>query len=405
MARKGYSGGAAKTTITAGLAASGETTITIASASGWPDGLAGERPFVVVVDPGLATEEKILCSQRSNLTVTISQRGYDGTAAQTHSTGAGCWHVLDADTIDEANAHVNDDTRDDHSQYLDTTRHDVATRHTFGNPASTAYGTPDTPAAVGTTAAAGTGGNPAREDHVHALGSGVAGDGLALAAGVLSVGVDGSTIEINADALRVKDLGIATGKIAANAVTTAKIADAQVTQAKLAAGYRLTYAGASAPGSPDEGDVWYETDTDKLWAYNGTSWVAALDPNAWTDFTPQWLGMTEGNGANAGAYQVQGKTLRFRASITLGSTSSVSSTLGIILPASKTLAGAATEWQCVTLAAFDANGARYVGAGYGAGGDPDLSRFAGSGTTWDSNSPFIWTTDDIIMATGTVEIA
>ena len=57
------------------------------------------------------------------------------------------------------------------------------------------------------------------------LKANVAGNGLSYSSGVIAVGVDGSTIEINSDALRVKDLGITTAKIAADAVTGAKIAD------------------------------------------------------------------------------------------------------------------------------------------------------------------------------------
>lgn len=55
-----------------------------------------------------------------------------------------------------------------------------------------------------------------------AIASSAAGDGLALASGVLSVNVDDSTIETNADTLRVKDSGITTAKINDNAVTQAK---------------------------------------------------------------------------------------------------------------------------------------------------------------------------------------
>ena len=56
------------------------------------------------------------------------------------------------------------------------------------------------------------------------LAASVAGDGLAGGAGsALSVNVDDSTIEINTDALRVKDLGISAGKIADDAVGKAKI--------------------------------------------------------------------------------------------------------------------------------------------------------------------------------------
>lgn len=63
-----------------------------------------------------------------------------------------------------------------------------------------------------------------------------AGAGLAFTTGVLSVNVDGSTLEINSDTLRVKDLGITAAKLAADSVTTAKILDANVTNAKIAAG-------------------------------------------------------------------------------------------------------------------------------------------------------------------------
>jgi len=64
--------------------------------------------------------------------------------------------------------------------------------------------------------------------------SAVAGNGLAHSSGVLSVGVDGTGIEINSDALRLKDAGVVTAKIADANVTTAKIADVNVTTGKLA---------------------------------------------------------------------------------------------------------------------------------------------------------------------------
>tara|TARA_Y100000592_G_scaffold100746_1_gene182493 strand:- start:4611 stop:6722 length:2112 start_codon:yes stop_codon:yes gene_type:complete len=52
----------------------------------------------------------------------------------------------------------------------------------------------------------------------------IAGDGLAASSGVLAVGVDDSTVELDSDALRIKDSGVGTAKIADNAVTLAKMA-------------------------------------------------------------------------------------------------------------------------------------------------------------------------------------
>lgn len=67
------------------------------------------------------------------------------------------------------------------------------------------------------------------------LAASVAGNGLAGGAGTaLSVNVDGSTMEISGDAIRVKDSGITAAKLDTGAVTTSKIGDTQVTYAKLA---------------------------------------------------------------------------------------------------------------------------------------------------------------------------
>jgi len=63
----------------------------------------------------------------------------------------------------------------------------------------------------------------------------VAGSGLGQNVdGSLEVNVDSSTIEINADTLRVKDAGIVAAKLASDSVITAKILDENVTAAKLA---------------------------------------------------------------------------------------------------------------------------------------------------------------------------
>lgn len=88
---------------------------------------------------------------------------------------------------------------------------------------------------VAATEAAGTSVEFARGDHAHALGSGV---------------VDGTTVELNAGALRVKDGGIGSAKIATGAVTGAKIAGAGVFLSAVAAG-----AAAAGPVTLTGADV------------------------------------------------------------------------------------------------------------------------------------------------------
>lgn len=61
------------------------------------------------------------------------------------------------------------------------------------------------------------------------LAASVAGAGLAETTNVLSVNVDGSTIEISSDSLRVKASGITANEIAANAVTESEISLSDVT--------------------------------------------------------------------------------------------------------------------------------------------------------------------------------
>lgn len=166
MARKEFAGAAAPLTLEDAITA-GSTTITVTgTVTGWP---AGVDPFVIEIDRGVAgAAEKILIQSRSGSTLTVAGggRGYDGTTAQSHSEGATVEHVVDAGTVDEANAHVNDTSRDDHTQYLDTTRHDTTARHPFGDVIAT--GVPGA-IAPGDSASEGVANSGARSDHQHAM--------------------------------------------------------------------------------------------------------------------------------------------------------------------------------------------------------------------------------------------
>lgn len=125
MTLKDYSGAAESLTLGGSGVSSTDSSFSTneTPSSSWPNGANG--PFVIAIDRGTENEEKLLISSRSSNSFTVSQRGYDGTSQVSHSSGAAVEHVLDADTLKEANAHVNDDTLDDHSQYLNSSRHDA----------------------------------------------------------------------------------------------------------------------------------------------------------------------------------------------------------------------------------------------------------------------------------------
>lgn len=113
--RREYAGGAKPAQLTASLGGStADLTIVCDDLSNYPTGATG--PFYVVIDRGLAAEEKILCESRSSNIITVyntgltNGRGTDGTSVISHSIGATIEHVFTAADADEANAHVNSNT-------------------------------------------------------------------------------------------------------------------------------------------------------------------------------------------------------------------------------------------------------------------------------------------------------
>ena len=164
-----YAGGATTATLLANVSNSA-TSFQVSATTGWPNTAVG--PFVVLVDGGTSSAEKMLVSAfdgSGNLTITT--RGYDGTSAVSHNTGATIQPWWDALSAQDDNNHIYVATRNDHTQYLTTTSlasgsnyHDQTARHTFG----AALGTPGTPvSAYNTSASAGSGSVPARSDHRH----------------------------------------------------------------------------------------------------------------------------------------------------------------------------------------------------------------------------------------------
>lgn len=101
--RKQFVGGAPATTVVGSLT-DAATSFDIDDASGWPD---ATNPFVVIIDRGLATEEKCLVGARTSVTLSSVTRGYDDTVAAAHSSGATIEHGIDASTLDQVNRLAN----------------------------------------------------------------------------------------------------------------------------------------------------------------------------------------------------------------------------------------------------------------------------------------------------------
>jgi hypothetical protein len=179
--------------IPAGLS-SGATSFTAHDGTTFPDGSVG--PFIITVDQGLSTEEKILIASRSgsSFTVASSGRGYGtgGASASTHAANCSFLHTIDAQDLDEANqvavqtlgavaasgdllvgASANTLTklaRGTASQFLQVVG--TALQWTgFGSGGTTA---------VASSGADGTSANPARYDHTHAGVTTVNGSGGAI---------------------------------------------------------------------------------------------------------------------------------------------------------------------------------------------------------------------------------
>lgn len=107
MLRREILGNVISTTINVALT-NVATSISLLNGTTFPSGTTA--PFVIVIDRGSASEEKILIQSRAANTLTVASggRGYDGTPAVAHANAAAVDHILDATTIQDMNTTVYD---------------------------------------------------------------------------------------------------------------------------------------------------------------------------------------------------------------------------------------------------------------------------------------------------------
>lgn len=118
----------------------------------------------------------------------------------------------------------------------------------------------------------------------------------------LDVNVDNATIEINSDSLRVKDLGIVTGKLANSAVTTVKINANAVTFDKLQQVANLTVIGNVSGATANPAEVVIVTD---LGSASSTTLATSAAIKSYIDTNVGNLGNIEGGwDASSGSFPV-----------------------------------------------------------------------------------------------------
>lgn len=125
----------------------------------------------------------------------------------------------------------------------------------------------------------------------------VAGNGLtgggSTGSVTLDVNTDNSTLEISADVVRIRDLGVTTAKIADSAVTTLKLADSNVTFAKIQNLATMTVIGRVAAGSGVASEISIIDDNTMATA-SATNIATAGSIKAYVDTRVASLGNLEG---------------------------------------------------------------------------------------------------------------
>jgi len=78
---------------------------------------------------------------------------------------------------------------------------------------------------------------------------------------------------------------------------------------------------STRPASPFDGQMIYETDTDRVLVWNNSAWVQISGETI--SYTPTWTGITVGNGTNTGAYTIVNNFIHVEGKLIFGSTTSI----------------------------------------------------------------------------------
>jgi hypothetical protein len=155
-----------------------------------------------------------------------------------------------------------------------------------------------------------------------------------------------------------------------------------------------TVTSSTRPASPNEGQVLYETDTDRLYIYDGTAW-RTLGGSKWNSYTPTWTNLTVGNGTQSAIYRYIDGGIWVKGVLTFGTTTSISGTVTQTIPNSET--SKSTGFNVGACGILDSGTQNYAGMTHVTASSTSISFFHGeTGNTGAVNAttPMTWTTSD-----------
>ncbi|MGE0138664.1 MAG: hypothetical protein AB7R77_12655 [Ilumatobacteraceae bacterium] len=147
----------------------------------------------------------------------------------------------------------------------------------------------------------------------------------------------------------------------ATSITNANITDLRVRAAAL--GGTIVCTSSTRPGSPAEGMLIYETDTDKVRCFNGSAWFTVAQSSfkgGWQTHSPLWTNLTIGDGTQDHTYYQDGSLVHARGNITFGASTSIGGSVLLGLPVTPKSA----VWFVGTARAQDSSDGfkRYIGS-------------------------------------------
>lgn len=166
---------------------------------------------------------------------------------------------------------------------------------------------------------------------------------------------------------------------------------------------------STRPSDPYEGQLIYETDTDRYSGYTGSAWATVAQLGAWSSWSPTWTNVTVGSGTVVARYVQIGKTVHFYLKFTFGAGSAMGDAI-FTLPAtaSATIPLTASIGQIQIL---DSGTANFFGTAWLHSTTEARAFVNTAGSTYvqpaafSTTVPMTWATNDFFIVTGAYEAA